>query len=62
MSALILPVVDADTTPEDIKLALIGLACDAARMPTRDGLSRLNAEHERLHRAIDGLLDELVGR
>ena len=62
MSALILPVVDADTTPEDIRQALIGLAHDAAHTQRLDHLSRPNPEWARLHAAIDSLLDELVGR
>jgi len=62
MAALILPVVDENTTPEDIRQALLGLAHDAKRILTRDRVGNLNPDHARIHRAINDLLDELVGR
>lgn len=56
MPAMLLPVVDADTTRAQIDEALTSLAHEAGRMLRYDGLGRPNASWIRWHRAMDELL------
>lgn len=57
LSQIELNVIDGDSTRAEIVIALVHCNETAQRTATRDGLSKLNPEHGRLHRVLNYLLD-----
>ncbi|HEX8489330.1 MAG TPA: hypothetical protein VF642_12350 [Propionibacteriaceae bacterium] len=56
LPTLELTVISGDSTRVEVEEALTEINARAKRVQTRDGLSRLNPEHARLHAFLDYLL------